>query len=97
MRLHITDEAGESYSSHMLGDVTQSVFDRYKKVVKGEFWQGAETLGEYNLVGCSVGQVSTLKILSYWIRLLKFIVKYLIICRKNILFFLGMHKSDSII
>lgn len=54
IKLHITDEKGHNYESSILGKKNASVIN-YKFTVKGEYWQAAETMGDYSLVGCTVG------------------------------------------
>ena len=54
LKLHITDPHGNNYRSSLIGGISNQL-EGYKTIIKGDNWQAAQTMGDYSLVGCTVG------------------------------------------
>ena len=52
--IHSFDEKTNNYNSQIIGNKNNNP-PNYKAVIKGGYWQAAQTTGNYTLVGCTVG------------------------------------------
>jgi predicted cupin superfamily sugar epimerase len=55
LQIHDINKKTNNYNAHILGDNDSKNKIGYKAHIPGGHWQAAETLGEYTLVGCTVG------------------------------------------